>query len=372
MRSARLAPLVPIAVLLLAVTACGDDTASDSPAGASGSASADSSVVAGDGLTIAFLMPCATCADRFEAQDKPLFIEAVAAIDPSIEVIANNAQGDAAEQISQAEAALTNGADVIVVSPLEESTGLAISDQAAAAGVPVVSYDGLITGAPTDFFVSFDNIDVGRVQGQYLADNLEPGSNIVMINGDQTIEPGRNFKEGALEVLEPLFDDGTFTLAYSSDTEGFDPAAGQTSMEQALTTLNDDVDGVLAPNDGLAGAVINALEPRGLAGQVLVTGQDATDAGLQRILLGQQSMTVYKALKQEAEAAAEVAVALARGEDVSDLATTEVDNGGGQVPAILIGSVVVTSDNIADTVFADGFTTPEKVCVGDTAASCPN
>lgn len=323
------------------------------------------------GGKIAFLMPCSACADRFENQDKPLFIAAVKAIDPSITVIANNAQGQSATQVSQTESALTNGAKVIVVSPLDDAAGAAISAKATAAKVPIVSYDGLLTGARADFYVSFDLEKVGRAQGQFLADRLPAGANVVMINGDQSIAPGRDFKRGAHSVLDPLFKSGKLKLAYESDTAQFSPEKGQASMEQALTKLSDKVDGVLVPNDGLAGAVISALTPRKLAGKVLVTGQDASDAGLQRVVLGQQSMTVYKALKAEAAAAAKAAVALLRGESVDAQATTKVDNKAGMVPSVLLESVVVTRKNMVATVFADGFTTPAKVCTGDAAGKCP-
>jgi D-xylose transport system substrate-binding protein len=318
-------------------------------------------------------MPCSTCADRFENQDKPLFTAAIQALDPGAKVIANNAQGNSATQISQTEGALSNGADVIVVSPLDESAGAAIASKAAAAKVPVLSYDGLLTGAPIHYYVSFDNVKVGEQQGQYLADNLKAGSTVVMINGDQTIGPGRDFKNGAHKVLDPLFKSGQLKLAYESDTAQFDPAKAQASMEQALTKLGDKVDAVLAPNDGIAGGVINALAARKLAGKVLVTGQDATDAGLQRIVLGQQSMTVYKALKAEAEAAAKAAFGLATGktDEVTSLATGTTDNGASEVPSQLLPPVAVTLDNMASTVFADKFTTPEKVCSGDAAGKCP-
>ncbi len=142
-------------------------------------------------LKIAFLMPCSTCADRFEHQDKPDFVAAIKALDPSIAVIANNAQGDSATQQSQAEAALTNGANVIVVSPLDEAAGAAIVAKAAAQHVPIVSYDGLITGAKANYYVSFSNETVGVLQGQYLATHVKHGGTIVMINGSQDIAPGR-------------------------------------------------------------------------------------------------------------------------------------------------------------------------------------
>ena len=270
--------------------------------------------------TIAFLMPCSTCADRFEGQDKPLFIEAVRKLDPAAKVIANNAQGSGEAQISQAEAALTNGASVIVVSPFTEAAGAAIVDKAKAQNVPVVSYDGLITGAPADFYISFQNERVGELQAKFLADHLPAGATIAVINGSQDIAPGRQFKAGAHKVLDPLVATGRLVIGYDADIQGFDPAKAQAAMEQGLTKLNDKVDGVLVANDGMAGAVITALTARHLNGKVLVTGQDASDAGLQRILAGDQTMSVYKAIKREAEAAAKVALALGRGdsENVKD------------------------------------------------------
>jgi len=324
-------------------------------------------------LTIAFLMPCSTCADRFEQQDKPDFIAAVHAIDPTINVIANNAQGDTSTQISQAEAALTNGANAIVISPLDEATGAAIVAKASAQSVPVLSYDGLITGAKADFYVSFDNERVGELQAQYLADHVKAGGTIVMINGSQDIAPGRQFKAGAHKILDPLFQSGKLKLGFEGDAQQFLPANGQRLMEQALTKLNDQVDGVLVANDGLAGAVITALTERHLNGKVLVTGQDATDAGLQRILVGDQSMTVYKAIKQEATTAAKVAVALAKGQtaQVKSLATTTVNNGTTNVPSVLLTPVVVTMDNVFSTVIADGFTTKARICTGAAASKCP-
>ncbi len=326
----------------------------------------------GEALTIAFLMPCSTCADRFESKDKPYFIDAVKKIDPKITVIANNAQGSAATQLNQAESALTNGANVIVVSPFTAEAGASIVAKARADKAKVIAYDGGIEGAVPDAYVSFQNEKVGELQGQYLLDHLAPGSTVAMINGDITSAPGQAFKAGAHKILDPAFASGKLKLGYESDTAGFDPATGQRSMEQALTKLNDKVQGVLAPNDGLANAVITALTARHLNGKVLVTGQDATDPGLTAILLGDQSMTVYKSIRDEAEAAAKIAVALAKGDvaGAKKLTTTTVNNGTGDVPSVLLDPVAVTADNIADTVIKDGFTTKEKICVGAAAAKC--
>jgi D-xylose transport system substrate-binding protein len=337
-------------------------------AGCGGSSSSGSQT-----LKIAFLMPCSTCADRFENQDKPLFIKAVHDLDPNIQVIANNAQGSSATQLSQAESALTNGANVIVVSPFDEAAGSAIVAKASAQHVPVVSYDGLVTGAKPDYYVSFQNEKVGELQGQFLADHVKAGGTIAMINGSQDIAPGREFKAGAHKTLDPLFQSGKFKLGFEADTQGFDPAKAQAEMEQALTKLNDQVDGVLVANDGMAGGVITALTARKLNGKTLVTGQDASDAGLQRILVGDQTMTVYKAIKDEATASAKIAVALAKGDKsgADAVAKTTVNNGATDVPSVLLDPVVVTKDNIFSRVVADGFTTKAKICVGPAAAYCP-
>jgi D-xylose transport system substrate-binding protein len=325
------------------------------------------------GTTIAFLMPCSTCADRFESKDKPYFEEAVKKLDPSAKVIANNAQGSAKTQLQQAEAALTNGAKVIVVSPFTAQAGASIVAKAKAAGAKVIAYDGGIDGAIPDAYVSFQNEKVGELQGQYLLDTLKPGSTVAMINGDITSAPGQAFKAGAHKILDPAFKDGRLKLGYESDTAGFDPATGQRSMEQGLTAMGDKVDGVIAPNDGLANAVITALTARGLNGKVLVTGQDATDPGLTSIIVGDQSMTVYKSIRDEATAAAKLAVALAQGDkaEVKKLAPTTSKNDTGSFPSLLLDPVAVTKDNIKDTVIKDGFTTKAKICVGAAAAVCP-
>jgi D-xylose transport system substrate-binding protein len=321
---------------------------------------------------IAFLMPCSTCADRFEHQDKPNFIEAVQALDKNVQVIANNADGSDTTQIAQAEAALTAGANVLVFSPLNETTGQAIAAKAAAAKVPIISYDGLLNGAKVDFYVSFDNVKVGYMQGQYLVTNLAPGSSVAMINGTQTIAVGRQFKQGAHQALDPAFNSGALKLGYEADTPRFNPATAQQEMEQALTKLNNKVGGVMSANDGMAGGVIAALTAQHLDGKVLVTGQDSTDAALGRILTGSQSMTVYKSIKKEAQVAAQVAVALAKGNPgkIKQVSNTTVDNGAGTVPSDILDPLVITKSNIS-IVVKEGFTTWDRICAGIPAASCP-
>jgi D-xylose transport system substrate-binding protein len=322
-------------------------------------------------ITIAFNMPCSTCASRFEDQDKPDFIKAVHKLNPSIKVIATNAQGSDATQIAQIQDALANGAKVIVISPLDLSTGKAIVAKAAKYHVPVIAYDGLLQNAKIAFYVSFDNMKVGALQGQYLVSHLKSGSTVAMINGDQTSTPGVQFKQGALSALKPAFDSGKLKLGYTVDTPLWNPATATTEMQQALTKLNNDVQGVLAPNDGIAGGVIAALKQQQLDGKVTITGQDATVAGLQSILLGTQAMTVFKPITFEANAAAKVAVGLATGNSaiVKQVAKTKVANGSGKVPSLLLQPIVVTKANVS-VVVKNGGATWSQICNGIQSSAC--
>ena len=323
-------------------------------------------------ITIAFNMPCSTCASRFEEQDKPDFIKAVHKLNPAIKVIATNAQGSDATQISQIQDALANGAKVIVISPLDESVGKAVVLKAARLHVPVIAYDGLLTGAKINFYVSFDNKKVGAMQGQYLVSHLKSGSTVAMINGDQTSTPGVQFKQGALSVLQPAFASGKLKLGYSVDTPLWNPATATTEMQQALTKLNNDVQGVLSPNDGIAGGVIAALKSQQLDGKVVITGQDATVAGLQSILQGTQAMTVFKPITAEANAAAKVAVGLASGNKsiVSTVAKTKVNNKAGNVPTLLLQPLVVTKANVS-VVVKSGAAKWKDICSGLSSSICP-
>ena len=361
------ARLIRLAVALAAVAglaiSVGLSTAAAKKAGAASTAGT---------IKIAFVMPCSTCASRFEQQDKPDFIKAVHKLNPKIQVIANNAQGSDATQISQVEDALANGAKVIVISPLDTAVGKAVVSKAAKQHVPVIAYDGLLTGAKIQFYVSFDNKLVGKLQGQFLLSHVKNGGTVALINGDQTSAPGVQFKQGALSVLNPAFKSGRLKLGYSADTKLWDPSVAQTEMQQALTKLNDNVQGVLSPNDGIAGGVIAALKQQHLDGKVVITGQDATTQGLQDILLGTQSMTVFKPIVQEAGAAAKVAVGLAMGKKnaVSAVAKAKVFNGVNKVPSVLLQPIVVTKANLP-IVVKDGGGTWGQICSGIPSTVCP-
>ena len=367
MTRARIQRLASLLIGLAAAAAIAVTAAS----AASGKASSHQAGKA-SAITIAFDMPCSTCASRFEEQDKPDFIKSVHKLNPHIKVIANNAQGSDATQIAQIQDALTNGAKVIVVSPLDLATGVAIVSKAAKYHVPVIAYDGLLQGAKIAFYVSFDNVKVGALQGQYLLSHLANGATVAMINGDQTSTPGVQFKQGALSVLNPAFQSGRLKLGYSVDTPLWNPTTATTEMQQALTKLNNNVQAVLSPNDGIAGGVIAALKSQQLDGKVLITGQDATPQGLQDILLGTQSMTVFKPIPLEAAVAAKVAVGLATGNKtiVKKVSTTKVSNGKGKVPSVLLKPIVVTKANVG-LVVKDGSASWKDICSGMASGTCP-
>jgi len=322
----------------------------------------DGGTTTAEPLKIALLLP-ETKTARYETQDKPLFEAKVKELAPDAEILYSNANQDAAEQQSQADAALTNGADVLVLDPVDSASAASIVKKANDQNVPVISYDRLILNADVDYYVSFDNEKVGTLQGQALLDKLtadgNAGETIVMINGSPTDNNATLFKKGAHSVL-----DGKVEIGAEYDTPDWSPDKAQTEMDQAITKLGKDgFVGVLAANDGTGGGAIAAMKGAGIdPSKKPTTGQDAELAAIQRILLGEQFMTVYKAIKLEAEAAAELAVALAKGEAVpSSLQLSPVNNGTKDVDSVLLALVAVTKDNIASTVVADGFWTAEQI-----------
>jgi D-xylose transport system substrate-binding protein len=307
-------------------------------------------------LKIALLLPESKTA-RYETQDRPLFEAKVKELAPEIEILYSNANQDANQQQSQADAALTNGATVLVLDPVDSASAASIVAKANAKGVPVISYDRLILNSKVDYYVSFDNEQVGKLQGQALLDKItkdgNAGKTIVMINGAPTDNNAKLFKAGAHSIL-----DGKVKIGAEYDTPDWSPDKAQTEMDQAITKLGKTgFVAVYCANDGTCGGAIAAMKGAGIDPKTRpTTGQDAELAGIQRILLGEQYMTIYKALKAEANAAAELAVSLAKGTGVpSSMTLSKVNNGQIDVPSVLLTPVAVTAGNIKDTVVADGF-----------------
>jgi D-xylose transport system substrate-binding protein len=322
---------------------------------------------------IAFLLP-ETKTARYETQDLPNFRQRLIELGFDVEqhLIYSNAHQDAAAQQQQAEAALTNGARVMVLDPVDSNAAAKIADLARSQNVPVISYDRLINGSGgVSYYISFDNELVGELQATALLAALKPPANgqpptLVMINGSPTDNNATEFKRGAHRVL-----DGRVNIAKEYDTPDWSPDKAQQLMEQALTALNNRVDGVYAANDGTGGGAIAAMKAAGLNPLPPVTGQDAELAAIQRILIGEQYMTVYKAIRPEARVAAELAQALCRGErfDGGRFAQT-VNNGVIDVPSILLTPIAVTRNNVKQTVVDDGFWTVAQICTTEYEAAC--
>jgi D-xylose transport system substrate-binding protein len=349
--------------LAMSIAACGDD---DDDGGGGGGGGGD-----GGGGSIALLLP-ETKTARYESQDRPNFERKVGEICPDCEILYSNADQDPAKQQQQAEAAITKGAKVLVLDPVDAASAGAIVTRAKQSQIPVISYDRLITDADIDYYISFDNERVGKLQGEALVSKLEEDGakgDIVMINGAPTDNNAKLFKEGAHSVIDP----SPFKVAKEYDTPDWSPDKAQQEMEQAITASGKDgFVGVYAANDGTAGGAIAAMKSAGIDPATRpTTGQDAELAAIQRILAGEQYMTVYKAIIPEAEAAAELAVALVNGEKPpSGLVNGKIDNGAEQVPSVLLKPVPVTKDDIKDTIVKDKFWSVDEICGGKYAAAC--
>jgi D-xylose transport system substrate-binding protein len=351
-----------LAVLALVAVGCGSDNKSSSSSGGGG----------GGGGKIALLLPESHTA-RYESQDRPLFTAQVKKLCSGCEVLYSNANEDATQQQAQADAALTKGAKVLVVDAVDAGSAAAIVTKAKAQKVPVISYDRLITNADVDYYVSFDNAQVGKLQATSLdkkltADGKGSGT-IVMINGDPADNNAKLFKQGALSV----FKTSKLKIGKSYDTPGWLGKNAQNEMEQAITALgNGGFVGVYAANDTTGGAAIAAMKGAGIKPSTRpTTGQDAELAGIQRIVTGDQYMTVYKAYKPEAEDSAKIAVALAQGKSVpAGLVNQQVDNGKKKVPSVILTPIAVTKSNIQSTVVKDGLWKVSQICTSAYASAC--
>jgi D-xylose transport system substrate-binding protein len=355
--------LLAVAAFAAAATlaACGDDDSSSDSGDSSGSGK------------IAFLLP-ETQTARYETQDKPLFEQKVEELCPDCEILYQNADQDPTKQQSQVEAAVTEGVDVIVLDPVDSTSAAGMVTRAQQADIPVISYDRLILNADLDAYAEFNSPEVGKQQGEALAealaDNNNPTGPIVQINGDPKDNNAKLFKEGAAAV----FEEEGIEVAQEYDTPDWLPENAQKEMDQAITAVGKDgFHGVLAANDGTAGGAIAALKGAGLdPSSIPVTGQDAELAAIQRILAGEQYMTVYKPIKPLADNAATLAVAVVNGEDPasSEVINGEEDNGTEQVPAAITDTIPVFADNVNDTVVKDGYWTAQDICTKEYEQAC--
>lgn len=343
-RISRAAVLTAAAVLSLgALAACGSNGDGDSGA---------------EGKTIALLLP-ETKTTRYEAFDKPLFEKKVKELCSDCSVNYLNADQDASKQQQQAESALTDGAAVLVLDPVDGKAAAGVVKSAQSSDVPVVAYDRFVDGA--DYYLSFDNETVGQKQAEALVEATGDKGEILMLNGAPTDPNAAQFKKGAHSVL----DKSNLKIAAEYDNPDWSPDNAQKFTSSQLNNIDvADVAGVYAANDGQAGGVYAALRSAGVKKMPPITGQDAELAAIQRIVAGQQYMTIYKPIKIEADKAAETAVKLVNGEDVTE--TTDFQG----VKSFIFDPVVVTKDNVKDTVVADGFYKAEDICTADYADAC--
>ncbi|MEV0585596.1 substrate-binding domain-containing protein [Nonomuraea sp. NPDC050310] len=351
-RTAALGALCLAAALL---TACGSGTAGQNSE-------------AGKTSKIALFLP-ESKTTRYEAFDRPLFEAKVKQLCPDCELLYGNADQDAAKQQQQVEAALAQGANVIVLDAVDAGAVAPLVNQAKQRKVPVIAYDRLISGIDYAYYVSFNNVRVGEMQGRALleamtAKGVAGQGEIVMIHGSPTDPSSADYKKGAKSVLE-----GKVKVGREFDTPDWSPDKAQQQMEQAITALGKDrIVGVLSANDGMAGGAIAAMKRAGYQTLPPITGQDAELAAVQRILTGEQYMTIYLDIRAEAEKSAELAVALAKGTPVQ--APAKVHNGTADIPAFLLDPIAVTADKVKDTIVKDGFYTVEQICTAEVKAAC--
>lgn len=340
------------------LSACGANDAQ------TGGSSADGG---GDSKVIALLLP-ESKTTRYEAFDKPLFEAAVADQCADCEVLYYNADQDETKQSQQVDTAISEGADVIVLDPVNGAGAGGMVQSARDEGIKVIAYDRLIKEA--DYYMSFDNETVGKMQAQALVDAMGDTGSILMLNGSPDDPNAGQFKAGAHSVL----DNSGVKILEEYDNPDWSPENAQKFTTDMLSKYDAaEINGVYAANDGQAGGVVAALTGGGVAADALppITGQDAEVAAIQRILAGEQSMTIYKPIPIEAETAAEVAVALANGDDVPTSSETGIDQSEYEgVTSYIFTPIVVTKDNVADTVIADGFYNASDICTGDYAKAC--
>lgn len=358
-----------LAVLPLLLTACGGD---DGGSGTSGDGSGSGNGAA-EGGKVGVILPDAASSPRWESNDRPALDKAIT--DAGFEAIIQNASDDVTKFSSLCDSMINQGVSVLMIVNLDSESGAACQQKAKDAGIASIDYDRLTLGGSADYYVSFDNVQVGKLMGDGLAACLdEKGktqANIAYINGDPTDNNAALFKEGYDGALKPKIESGDYKLV-GDQTGKWDATVAQTTFEQIFTQNNGDIDGVVSANDTMAGGIVTVLKNNKLDGEVPVTGQDASDEGLQRVVAGTQCGTVFKDVNLEAKAAADLAIAILKDDGSADslvngeVTDTQADK---QVPSVFATPVWITQDNINEP-FDAGYTTVDKVCTADFAEAC--
>ncbi|MFF9817941.1 substrate-binding domain-containing protein [Streptomyces sp. NPDC014006] len=360
----RAAVAVAAGAMAVSLAACG----SAKESGGSKTESSGSAAAKGDNIKIGLLLPENKTA-RYEKFDRPLIEKKIKELTGGKATIQyNNARQDANLQAQQVDTMITNKVDVLILDAVDAKAIQNSVKKATDAGIKVVAYDRLAEG-PISGYTSFDNEEVGRTQGnaliKALGNKATKASKVVMINGSVTDPNAAQFKKGAHSALDPKV-----TIAKEYDTKEWSPDNANSEMEAAISAVGkDNIAGVYSANDGMAGGIITALKAAGV--KVPVTGQDAELAGVQRIVTGDQYMSVYKPYAPEADAAAAMAVALAKGQSLSSVAKDKVSSGSAKdVPSVLVPVTSLTQANIKDTVVKDGIYTIDEICTAKYKAAC--
>ncbi|WP_421662950.1 D-xylose ABC transporter substrate-binding protein [Lysinibacillus telephonicus] len=334
-------------ITLFVLGACGQDANTTNESG-NNDAENTNQEASDDSLKIGLSVSDLTL-ERWQ-HDRDFFVEKAEEL--GAEVLVQSANGDEAEQLSQIQNMLSQDIDALVIIAINSDALSTVVEQAKSEGIPVLAYDRLINGAEIDAYVSFDNVRVGEMQAEYLVEQVPTGKYFLM-GGSPTDNNAKMFREGQMNIIQPLVDSGDIEIVGDQWAKGWDANEALKIMENALTANNNDIDAVVASNDSTAGGAIQALAAQGLAGKVAISGQDADLAGVQRIAEGTQTMTVYKPIKAIATKSAEVAVQLAKGEKIAGDST--VNNGKVDVPFVKLDPIKVGKENLIDTVIADGF-----------------
>jgi D-xylose transport system substrate-binding protein len=331
---------------------------------------ATTSATAASAGFVGVILPDAASSPRWETADRPFLVAAFKAAGVTADI--QNANGDKAKFATIADQMLTKGAKVLILVNLDSPTSVAVQAKAKKLGVPTIDYDRLTLKGSESYYVSFDNVAVGRLQGQGIVSCLKAKGvakpRIVYLNGSPTDNNATLFKQGYDSVLRPLIKAGTYTLVDDKSVPNWDNAQGGVIFEQQLTKAGGKLDAVVSANEGLGLAAVAILKKNKLNGKVCVSGQDASAAGLAGILTGDLSNTVYKAVKQEANGAASLAVALLKGQKAT-AATGKTNNGLVDVPSVLLVPVGITKANVG-VVIKDGFAKRADICAIATEAVC--
>ena len=348
-----------LAVVLVGLVAAAASARGNSPAKKSAS------------IQVCVLLPDTKSSVRYELFDRPYLAKAFKAA--GVSYVINNAQGDQQRQRSQADQCLTNGAKVILVDPLNSGVGVSIENLADARNVKTIDYDRLVLNGKASYYVSFNLKAVGKLQGRGVVAGLKAKGTyskhplIAELNGAPTDNNAKLFKEGYDSILKPLYANGTFKKGPDQSVPDWDNQKARTIFDQMLVSTNNKIKGVAAANDGLAGAVVSSLKAHKLK-PIALSGQDATPQGVQNVLSGWQTMTVYKRVKAEAAAAARIAIAIIKNKPVTWTNAT-INNGSRNVPTVFLKPVTITKKNYT-LLFKEGFLKRSQVCIGKYKKYC--